>query len=409
MGTNFEQSKWEGIIDFRDDIMIDEMTVPTIYRTYSGSVSSLRDCFHENLRPHHFSQWHRDAGWREFCDLRQQQLAWTQEQTSIGFKDYFAMLPNVTEANFMPSTDQYLQSNKSPAWKKLRERMLVGPSDWMDEPLDSSVNGHELSGVACLSFLEAIGSRASLPGVKQITKLDVWSLHDGPLQDLMNSDDGTELTYIQRGWDTRYQKLQEGFRPLTELTFNVHHEYYVKEDLSQQKVVELMGLLHAAKRLKKAHVVYTNKDEFDMHLDPFESSLARAPPSWPAIEHLTMSTHNMTHPHFVNMLRCYAPTLRSIKLDTMMVGDLEPFIAELPRVLKKLETVHLQGIYYRCPHCKRLHCQFGREYGFGTLEGWAVKAYILGKQTALPDLAPRKACREWRFANPIRDDDSDSD
>ena len=69
-----------------------------------------------------------DDGWSKFQQLRDDQSRWRHDVQSVLFKEHFAMLPNVIEAEVITAELMKGHINTWPLWKRLRNSILIDPS-----------------------------------------------------------------------------------------------------------------------------------------------------------------------------------------------------------------------------------------------------------------------------------------
>ena len=106
-------------------------------------------------------------------------------------------------------------------------------------------------------------------------------------------------------------------------------------------------------------------------------------PSWPCFEHLRLS-FDTSHMKLLPFFQFLSPSLRSLELTDMQVGDAGQLVARIPKILK-LDSVRLssiwhteQGVSYQClfPESTDIDAPLER----------AVRSYLLRQTNEIPDL-----------------------
>lgn len=406
---DWDRNEWETHIDFRPDLKswsrsrwLERVEVNggnDVLRVVRGPPKCGRqrsEDEYEKLPRHSFTESELENGWRVFSTLQNNQRT-GQSHQSLFFREHFARFPNLVEAEVTTATPFQGRISKWPVWKRLRQQMFVSPDDWV-YGIDYAENESRarLSGQAALCLLEAIGFRASFAGTNQIRSLTVNAAHSGPFKKLMGK--GMYLRY--RGhddenfdFDSRLDRLREGFKHLTEISLHVPHAAESDYIGGEATAAELCQLLHSARELKKLHIMYNDDDTGMSYLPqpavPSLTPLFQTPPDWKRLEHLSLSA-DMPYTLLLSFFERYAPTLRSLELRDMVVDDAKELLARIPSVLN-LEHVYIECLWHfdasaaDGPDAEPNRCFF--DVGSNADEPWerAMKAYLLGQRQKPPD------------------------
>ena len=313
----------------------------------------------------------------------------------IALKELFARLPNVIHAiaTFaMPSTGKVANQ---PIWKRLRDRILVSPDDWIhDKAYSDTEKGICLSGCSTLSFLEAVEFRSSFAGTKPLETVTIHSAHAGAYGDVvrtsLNLGNAPLILQSVHKWDAQLTKIAMGFRQLRYLHLRVQHL-----SLEHETGMELIALLTAAKELRSLQLEYSEHGDDGVKTVLAQDSLMTVFESdrpWPHLQHLGLSI-NMLGSVLSPLLDNLALTLRSLELRNMLVYGVTAVIGQIPETLS-LERVYLECIWderarYIDRHSEEVveyDCVF--PYGTNIDDPFerSIKAYLLRQSSELPEL-----------------------
>ncbi|KAK5170202.1 uncharacterized protein LTR77_004788 [Saxophila tyrrhenica] len=378
---------WPVAIDFRPEIARSQIAAQTPARQPSSVVDVYRQVDYDSLPRHNFSDEELKQGWREFEKLREQQSTWRKsEQPSMRFKEYFAMLPNVTEVHVTTCLSfPFFSSGARPArelplWSALRRRMLVGPDDWTDE-YEYPDNRSKLCGQGFSCMLEAIGFRASFAGTRHVTKLHAHATHYGSLQFCARN----RAYPCSKPWPATFECMRQGFENLTAIEFTSACTTYLTPGDEDEAIEEIFGMLCAATKLKSLKLVYESTvvgSERDYNC--FGRRLQKHPP-WPPIESLELSVTFMPYWDLLPVLQTLAPTLRSLKLRDTDIVDIRPLVAQIPKILD-LQHAYLECIWHWCDVSEETNCLFMEGTDVGLPYERSVKRYLTRKIDKMPDL-----------------------
>ncbi len=264
----------------------------------------------------------------------------------------------------------------------------------MVEPPDPALhtdysNGRlNLSGIACLCLLEAIGYRASLGRNTQVAKLEIQGLHTTALCSLGSG----WVPHVQQRWAARYPVLVEAFSHLTDLTLSVTDgsiQFTSDGELVShgdgEAAEETLQLLRSAKSLKKLVLAYNNGSIAGSQ--SYLRALFEDPPHWPLLERLDLNLSGERVPHdlLLEFLSSMASTLSALALRKILVGDAGELIKQIPKVLK-LRDVCLGRIWHYCAEHDDFHDLFVRGTDYRAPYEQSVRAYLLAETLDLPEL-----------------------
>lgn len=311
------------------------------------------------------------------------------------FKEMFSLLPNITDASVQCATPFSGRCNTWPLWKALRERIYVGPDDFVwRQPIDEP-DYAEQTGQAALLLLEAIGYRSSFAATNQIRRLNVHSSHLDPYLSLMNTGSVTHAV--------RYQTILAGFQHLTTLHFHVPHATVSAHISGFGVSVETMEFLRTAKHLRKLELRYGDDemspdDESDSQLESlFDSDEVL----WPKIQHLSLAT-NVPADILLKFLRNHAGSLRTLELRDMLIHKVDFAIEQIPKILS-LEYCYMECLWDDASRVSddidvNYLCVLSRGTDFKAAYEESVKAYLLGQKDTMPPLerdGGSGEIREW--------------
>lgn len=219
---SWTKDSWLAAIDFRPAFSVYLASRKSQVRGIDGSSDIISRLYsgdprrdYDSLPRHNFTDVELDAGWNFFQIAVREQAQWRQDSHGLMFKESLSLLPNLAEASVQCATPFSGRCNTWPLWKGLRERIYVGPDDFVwRQPIDEPDYSHQ-TGQAALLLLEAIGYRSSFAASNQIAKLNVHSSHLDPYLSLMDHGCGMQ--------GSRYQTILAGFQHLTVLRLHVPH------------------------------------------------------------------------------------------------------------------------------------------------------------------------------------------
>ncbi|KAK5745785.1 hypothetical protein LTR17_001287 [Elasticomyces elasticus] len=391
--------------------------------TCYAAISEQRRSYYDMPR-HNYTEEQLQGGWQHYGALRESQLSWREDLEGVTFQKYFAKLPMVTEAHLAREgwSDEFPTPEKRgmPVWKSVRSEILIQPVDWYRIGDTDGDTRDAPAGQAALCLLEAIGSRAQVVGAKEITKLSLQIQHLHSYMDLIGT---TIPVLLDTAHSLRYSNIMKAFKPLLELDYTVCNA----KDCEPALANELSMLLRTATQLRRLDFIYMDSVErsnFDVDkIFAFSSLFGTAKhaktgtltanggaaimsPCWPHLKHLGLET-NIARLPFLSFLRQHANTLRSLKLQSMLVGDVRALFHEIPKVLK-LDKVLVHDLYSDKPeydsdvdrnddHDPKVDDRYPYK-GYmckhpnlanGTLAGVYernIRAYLLGQAEELPRL-----------------------
>lgn len=356
---------------------------------------------YESLPRHDLSDEQLEIGYAAYKSCVRDQIHWRKNSLGIAFKEYFAMLPNLIEAKVQCVTPFEGRTNDWPVWKALREYILVGPDDWMYSTDFQETNYAYLSGHAALSLLEAVAYRASFSGTKQLTSLHIHSAHLDPYRRLMNEASGTILE--NNLYNSGIHQLHEGFRHLTRLHLHVPHATLSARLSGSSMAHETMEFSRLARQLRSLTLRYGD-DELSPDDDASQLEALFRDGSenllWPEIRHLALAT-NVPSDILIGFLRNHSKTLDSLELRDMLVLGVDSALEQIPQVVE-LQHVYMEQLWDDVPEDQRPvltqpgalgqpavlgHlCVLSRGTDFEAPYEQAVKSYLLGKSSKLPEI-----------------------
>ncbi|CZT22850.1 uncharacterized protein RCC_08556 [Ramularia collo-cygni] len=399
---SWTKDSWLGAIDFRPAFSIYlasrksqvrgfESDSPVISRLYSGDPR--RD--YDTLPRHTFTESELTAGWNSYQRVVGEQTLWRQDAHGLMFKELFSLFPNLTDASVQCAVPFSGRCNTWPLWRNLRERIFVGPDDFVwRQPIEEPDYAHQ-TGQAALLLLEAIGYRSSFAATKQITKLNIHSSHLDPYLSLMDRSCGSH--------GKRYQTILAGFQHLTSLYLHVPHATVSAHVSGLGVSVETMEFLRTARHLRKLDLRYGDDemspdDESDSQL---ESLFDSDDVLWPQLEKLSLAT-NVPAEILLKFLRNHADSLNALELRDMLIHNVDLAIQQIPKILT------LQHCYMEClwDDASRVSnesdvnylCVLSRGTDFNSPYEESVKAYLLGQSETMPPLerdGGSGEIREW--------------
>jgi hypothetical protein len=357
---------------------------------------------YEALKRHDLSQEELDAGWLHYSECVRQQARWCQWRHGRRFREAFAALSNLTEANVQCATPFSGRTNNWPVWKGLRNVIRVGPDDFVWRQDIAELDYAHLSGQAALCLLEALAYRASFPGVKQIKSLSVHSSHLEPYMDLLDDDPSgpkvfmaysEEIDELMAFRDARHLTLLDGFRNLTSLRLHIPHAT-VSAHVSANGVGmadETMDFLRSARHLRKLDLRYGDDemspdDESDSQLeDLFDTDEV----VFPDLQDLALAT-NVPAEKLLNFLANHKGSLRSLELRDMLIHNVDLAIEQIPRIIK-LDHVYMECLWDDACRTEgefdvNYLCTLSRGTDFDAAYEQAVKAYLLGHVQTMPQI-----------------------
>nr|POF01144.1 hypothetical protein CFP56_21092 [Quercus suber] len=259
------------------------------------------------------------------------------------------------------------------------------------------------SGRDAAIFLEALGTRVSAPGIKQVRVLELAIANTRPLQKLMLDEcRGKELS-------SRFQSILSLFRHLHCLKFDtmlpVGHNFF-----SSHTVCEYTMLLQAATSLHRLEL-YTTVLTSDtiFKCDHFSDLFLQPTPPWPRLVHLSMArlSWNATS---IAIVRSHASSLRSLSLSRVDLANAPKVQRTWRQVmhwlaegldLTELSLCNLSRQVWnsepRGPMDPMIHCIFVVDVGAEetTNDYQAVQDYVLRGTGSLPLLDEGK---DWLSA-----------
>ena len=397
----WDRKTWEESIDNRPDGRFTE-AIELPIRISAGTSKAQRPPwpYDENARlnwwdtvpRHQFTTKQLDRGWKAYRLMQKEQQRWGKDIRRLLFKEHFARFPNLVEATVAPTAPFQGRISKWPVWRRLREKMLVSPDDWIyskeniGDGLPSYVRACT-SGHAALVLLEAIGFRASFAGTKHINKLTVHTTHHGSFKHLMGYE--LERTAERRalGFESRFHEIGEGFRNIQQLDLRVPHAAKSNTVGGEAAGIEIVAILLASRRLRRLNLSYDD-DDTGLSSLPYPATSSLAPlftssPRWKQLKYLSLSI-DVPHTLLLPFFRTLSPSLKSLELRDMVVEDVGELISGIPKILH-LEHVYLEGMFQR---------RTGDGFGCAFVDGSdvdrpyekAIKAYLLGESGELPEM-----------------------
>ena len=413
----WDYHQWTRHIDFRPDYTAWQQKrlyeIQSACREYSKKGKLCSKCLnatwqlsseYDTVPRHSLGPEQRKLGFRQFDNLRKSQSALVEDEEGIMLKEYFARLPHVQKVTVKPTTPFQGKTNEWPVWKRLRQRIYVGPDQWMyddqneadflsdeserpDHSFYHQARLEELRGQPLLWMLGAIGYRSQFSGTNQIAKLELQYSHIVPLRNLMGKYANSGVSEYDR--EARFQTIAEGFGHARDLTLEVPHAAESELEFLSAMRDEVVELLLAAMNLESLRLVFGD-DELahggeQMDYDLTNTLGVGGSIHWPHLQHLALCT-KVRAASFLEFLRRHSGTLNSLEMRDMELEDVHRVFYEIPQILK------LKHVYAEC-----VWGEFG-----GDREGWScymtqstdndapyeksIKAYLLGQTDELPKM-----------------------
>ena len=399
--------EWERAINYKEDIIywtercLDQgqsafRAQPKAGEPLPFDLPNTTDLDGDHIPRHNFSPRQLMDGYRAFEVARLQRSSWHESRQGLVLRECLAMLPNLDSVTCVPAAAEQIKGRRRtwPVWKRMRRNVFVDAND-LDErtytPLDSR-KSEEFSRRVSLTILEAIAFRASFSGIKQITRLKLHSKQRGSWGRMTAahpewSPPALSVPTVERKLNT----IPEGFRHLTHISLCLTHLRNDHLD-SLSFLTEFTKFLHAAKQVRSLNLSFCDcrrTYEWEpFYPQPIEDNLypfLDGRPSWPFIEHFGLNMH-VQHEKLLTFLQFLSPSLRSLKLTNMGVGDAGELVTQIPRILK-LQTVEMTRLWHtQARQPPRYRCLFPDGIDVVSPFESAVRGYLLGKASECPDL-----------------------
>ena len=329
-----------------------------------------------------------NIAWDEFQSLRREQRKWCGDATRLIFMEGFAMLPNLMEVSISTTKSFQGPTSQWPVWKRLQERMLVSPDDWICmSKYSKEMSRSRVCRHGTLILMEAIGSRSSFAGTRRIDRLSLHYSHIGALGVGAFADQAWQPGLQDR---KRAELIEEVFSDLSELSLRVppHPASDIYDDSAASTASEIAGFLSRAQRLRRLELDYgsgfflldaSSRDDVAKRLLGATFS--------PHIAHLSLNL-DVSHMDLLDLLKQLSLTLPSLELRDMIVADVPALLLHMPKVVE-LRHVYVEKLWHETIDPDRGHEDaYIRLLSGGTdvqepLE-LAVKSYLLGKRNELP-------------------------
>jgi hypothetical protein len=117
--------------------------------------------------------------------------------------------------------------------------------------------------------------------------------------------------------------------------------------------------------------------------DAIIDKILESRPSWPCLEHLRLSFRT-SHTKLLPFFEYLSPSLRSLELIDMDVGDARQLLTQMPEILK-LDAVRLDSIWHT-RQTTGIQCLFPESTDVDAPVERAVRSYLLRKSNECPNL-----------------------
>ena len=360
-----------------------------------------------------------------FLARRQQQVSWVSRSHADDFQQALCLPSNIEETIVVRAMSLPSGRVQWPYLRYLVPQVSQNREEWLCNP-DGSCRTfdigelqyyhwrtNELSDRAALCLVEAIGARAKCMLSKPITKFSLQNCLTSRYEALIDETyPGQPTPVVQTpAHQARFPTFLAAFDNLTELDLCYRQVSDNLHDLDEEERYEMMRsigeemttMLCRARHLKRLRLQYGNADDehfltqdetfmpqrdtvFTHTLGPL---FAADPTPWPGLTHLDLSV-SVKPAMLVPFLARLGPTLRSLTLRDMDVGDIARLAAPLPRVLKlehvRLSNVHTTNFSQEAwgGSCRDVRFLFEVAEDPGDEE--ALYDYLLGRRDTLPDM-----------------------
>lgn len=349
------RATWEQLIDFRPP------SSEWVVRSSGKDMSTLKGrstayTKYDTLPRHNLSREDLDTGWRNFETTMLGQRQWCEGVEGLVLKEALAGLPNLQSAIVqLAKPFKGGRINDIPYWKGVAKLILVGPDAWAYPMREESESDDVpwaysgcLAGLPVLSFLEAVGYRATFSGLKPLEslELDIPTTHS--FRQVMGK------SYFNRGPDLtnhemRYNLIIEAFKPLKHLVLSCPHaaDDYGPGSERGAQAEEVKELLRTASQVQTLELEYGDAEKKDY--DDWREHFGLTPlfsgttVIWPFLHSLSLTASIPSAP-FVNFLKLHGPTLKRLEMRDNVSDDWRAVLKAVPKVCQ-LEYVYLECLW----------------------------------------------------------------
>ena len=318
----------------------------------------------------------------------------------VMLKECFVMFPSLDTVTCTPSITNRLQElrKSSPFWDRMQSKILVTPKDWRSEGARSCSDLKEREVAHGVSFLifEAMAFRASFSGTKPVTKLGLHiQQHIVPENEIYESWESVltrrfSSSYLRlgRSFATNLNKILEGFQHLTHIDWCVCQSLMPGFD-SASLAKDTARFLRGSRNLRSLCLSLYDRDdvptrrEYPAIGDATIKNLLAVAPDWPHIHHLHLR-FRATCTGLLPLFRIVSPSLRSLELTDMEVGNAHELITQIPEILD-LDKVQLKSIWH-VRETSEIQCLFIEGLDVKGHFETGVKKFLLHDVEQCPDL-----------------------
>lgn len=357
------------------------------------------------------------AGWQAYRRYYREQESWTDYRESWKFQSAFCELPNVQEVLVANATYNDRNFNSRPFWRRFYRDTYIGPDSWKRGYAGGVIADEhlfEITEKATLCVYEAMARRHE-QGSSPIVRLKIQHLMQNESTLANNWRKGrrqprdlkrhSHLQVPQRLW------LAKPFAHLTDFSLRLDSNEsvdrcYISEQIHQLLIEaqELRRLVLTLEHPSVAGIRSFDEEDHEAYSGEFEGEygdphysgeaclLHATSVIWPKIEHLAISVPFCAK-KFIRFLKLHSSTLRSLEFHQALVYDVPTLLEQIPKVVH-LDHVYIKTLVHIGTELR--HPQYAGPFDkawfladstdFDAPYEQSMKAYLLGKSPAMPDL-----------------------